>query len=92
MYRYFKVVPPVFIDGLLYILIAVLAFSQAYFGGDEAAKFISPAFKFWLNGILGMSLAAVGALKMFRSSTYAEHRQVKEANDERQQMLQNTGP
>ena len=71
--RYFSGIAPVFIDGLLYMLIAVFTFSQGYFGGDEAAKYISPEFKFWMNGVIGELAVAVGALKMFRSTAYSEH-------------------
>ena len=75
--NYFTSIPPVFIDGLLYALIALLVFSQAYMGGDEAAKYISPAVKFWLNYVIGALAAFVGAIKMFRSTGYAEHQEKK---------------
>jgi hypothetical protein len=76
--NYFSAVPPVFIDGLLYCLIALFMFCTTYFSGDEAAKYISANIKFWLNGAFGAAGAVVGALKMFRSNTFAEHTASKE--------------
>lgn len=76
--NYLGSIPSVFIDGLLYTLIALFTFSQAYFGGDEAAKYISPEVKFWLNALIGGSASVCGALKMFRSNSFAEHQQKKE--------------
>lgn len=68
---------PVFMDGLLYVLIAVFMFMQTYLSGDEAAKYIAAATIFWLKFIVGSLAAGVGALKMFRSTTYSDH--LKEA-------------
>lgn len=76
--NYFAAVPTVFIDGLLYCLIALFMFCQTYFGGDEAAKYIDPTMKFWLNGVIGAAGAICGALKMFRSNSFAEHQAGKE--------------
>jgi hypothetical protein len=71
--RYFTSVPPMFIDGALYALIAWFTFNQAYFGGDEAAKYIEPETKFWLNWAIGSSASLFAAIKMFRSTSYSEH-------------------
>lgn len=71
--KYLASIPPVFIDGLLYALIALFTFCQAYFGGDEAAKFITPATKFWLNAVIGGGATVFAAIKMFRNSTFAQH-------------------
>lgn len=72
--RYLSSIPPVFIDGVLYGLIAVFTFCQAYFGGDEAAKYMPAEAKFWLNGTLGILASFCAAIKMFRSTSYSEHR------------------
>jgi hypothetical protein len=71
--KYFTSVPPMFIDGTLYALIAWFTFNQAYFGGDEAAKYIEPETKFWLNWVIGSSASLFAAIKMFRSTSYSEH-------------------
>jgi len=71
--KYFTSVPPMFIDGALYAMIAWFTFNQAYFGGDEAAKYIDPETKFWLNWIIGSSASLFAAIKMFRSTSYSEH-------------------
>lgn len=79
MSNYFGGIQPVFIDGALYALMAWFIFSQSYLGGDEAAKFISPASKFWINYAMGGLAAFFGAVKMFRSTSYSEHRDKKDA-------------
>jgi len=71
--NYLAGIPPVFLDGILYSGIAWLLFSQSYLGGDEAAKYINPALKFWINYAVGSLAAIAGALKMFRSTSYADH-------------------
>lgn len=75
--NYFGGIKPVFIDGALYAIIAFLIFSQSYLGGDEAAKYVTPALKFWINYTIGGLGAFFGAVKMFRSTTYAEHQETK---------------
>lgn len=75
--NYFGSISPCFIDGTLYALIAFLIFSQSYLGGDEAAKYVSAAIKFWLNYIVGGLGAFLGAVKMFRSTAFAEHQDTK---------------
>ena len=71
--KYLASISPVFIDGTLYALIAWFTFNQSYLGGDEAAKYIEPETKFWLNWVIGSSASLFAAIKMFRSTTYAEH-------------------
>lgn len=82
--RYFAQIPPVFIDGLLFVLIAWFIFNQSYLGGDEAAKYIEPKMKFWLNWGMGSVASMCGALKMFRSSAYADHQHEKKNNKTRE--------
>ena len=76
--QYFSSVPAVFIDGLLYALVLWFTFNQSYFGGDEAAKYLAPAVKFWLNWGIGSGAVICGAIKMFRSTSYSEHQKKKE--------------
>lgn len=75
--RYLSSVPPVFIDGMLYALIAWFTFNQSYLGGDEAAKFISPEAKFWINWVIGSGATIFASIKMFRNSTFAQHQEQK---------------
>lgn len=75
--NYLQSIPAVVIDGTLYAMVAWLIFSQAYLGGDEAAKWINPAIKFWINYVVGSLAATVGAVKMFRSTSYSEHQKEK---------------
>jgi len=78
--KYFSAIPPVFIDGLLYCSIGFFAFSQMFFGGDEAAKYIRPDIKFYLNYILGAGAIIASQLKSFRSNQFAEHQAEKKKN------------
>lgn len=71
--KYLYSLPPVFIDGILYAMIAWFTFNQSYLGGDEAAKWIEPETKFWINWVIGSGATVFAAIKMFRSTTFAEH-------------------
>jgi hypothetical protein len=79
---YLGALPPVFIDGTLYTLVLWFTFNQSYFGGDEAAKFMTPAIKFWLNWVIGSGAVCCGAIKMFRSTSYADHQKKKTGDTE----------
>ena len=68
-----------FIDGLLYVLIAVFGAAAGMFSTDEAAKYIEPATLFWLRGFCAVNSATWLALKMFRSTAFSEHRDAKKA-------------
>lgn len=70
-------IPAVMIDGFLCVAFAWFAFSQSFLGGDEAAKFIDPVWKFWLNWVIGGLAIICSNLQTFRSRTYAEHRAEK---------------
>lgn len=78
--NYLASISPVFIDGVLFCSIAWFIFSQSYLGGDEAAKWIAPKTKFWLNFWIGSGGAVSGALKMFRSTAYGDHQRDKKEN------------
>lgn len=75
--RYFASIPPVFLDGCLYVMMAVTAVNAAMLASDNAAKFIAPFWLFvglWINGAID---AALLALKMYRSTSFADHKQEK---------------
>lgn len=64
---------PVCTDAILYMLIAMFMFMQSYLSSDEAAKYVNPATLFWVKFYIGALGAGIGALKMFRSTTFADH-------------------
>lgn len=76
--NYFATIPPVFIDGVLYLLIALFGAFQTFFSSEEAYKYVNPAVLFWLKCVFGSLLAGVSALKMFRSTSYADHQTTKD--------------
>lgn len=65
---------PVFIDGLLWVAIALFGFMQAYLSSEESYKYCNPTVLFWCKFTIGSIAAACGALKAFRSTTYSESR------------------
>lgn len=77
---------PVFLDGLLYVLIAVFIFEQEFLSSDEAYKYVSPYVIFWSKFIIGTSAAATQALKMFRSTSYSDH--LKNQADNKQKQIE----
>lgn len=70
-------IPAVFLDGCLYVVIAVCGFLATALGSDETYQMFNAVTLFWLKTINGSVLAATTALKMFRSTAYAEHQQTK---------------
>lgn len=64
---------PVHIDGALYVLIALFGAVSGIFSSDDAYKYVNPYVIFWLKAAVEIALAGVGSLKMFRSTSYAEH-------------------
>jgi hypothetical protein len=71
--KYFSGIPPMFIDGTLYFLIAVFQFLQNAFGAEEAATIMSATFLFWTKMAIGATAAGLLAIKLFRSTAYADH-------------------
>lgn len=82
--RYFAKVSPMFVDGTLYALIALFGYLNGYFGSDDAAKYIDAKTLFYLNGLVGGLGATFLAIKMFRSTQYAEHVDKKELAETKQ--------
>lgn len=66
-------ITPAQLDGALYVAIAVFGAVQTFFSSDEAFKYINPYILFYIKCFAGIFLAATGALKMFRSTTYSDH-------------------
>lgn len=63
---------PVVVDGTLYILVAVLAFMSAILSSDDSAKWVEPKTLFWCKFWVGSASAGALALKMFRSTQFAD--------------------
>ncbi len=78
IYNHYSPLPPVFIDGALYVLMGMGGVLEAAFAGDEAKQFIDPTWLFWLKTIVAAVVAGALYLKTFRSTAFAEHRAAKE--------------
>jgi uncharacterized membrane protein len=78
--NYFQGVSPAFVDGALYVAIAFVGAIAAAMSSDEAAKFISATVLFWARTFFQSVAAALLALKMFRSTSFAEHVEQKKKN------------
>lgn len=71
-------VPPVFIDGTLYTLVAMFVALQGIFSSEEAYKYVNAYALFWGKSVVSVLAAGLTALKMFRSTSYADHLKVKD--------------
>lgn len=89
--KYFSEIPPVFVDGLTFVLIAFFGAWSAAFGSDEAEKHISQSVLYWLRNGCASVAAALLALKMYRSEGFARHTQDKEKKRETE-FFQKVGP
>lgn len=67
-------IPAVWIDGTLYVLIAVQVFCLTYLSSDEAAKWIEPETKFWTIFAIALAGVVFGSIKTFRSTSLSDHR------------------
>jgi len=67
-----KLPTPVWIDGTLYVAIAVFLAIQTYFGSDEAYKYCNPFVIFYVKGVCAVIGSGCAALKMYRSRTYSD--------------------
>ena len=84
-HKYFSTIPSVFIDGLLFVAIALFTSLSASVSSDEAAKYIDAQTLFWFKMFLSASAATVLALKMYRSTTFSEHQEVKKEEKKAEQ-------
>lgn len=75
--RFFPDTKPVVVDGWLYVTIAVSGAAMTYLGEDSSYKYLDPYFIFYAKGASGLILQAANALKMFRSTGYAQHLEAK---------------
>lgn len=64
---------PVYVDGLLYVLIGLFGAMEATFNDDTAYKYFNPYVLYFCKNIIIWCLAIVSALKMFRSTTFSDH-------------------
>lgn len=61
------------IDAILFVFLAIMPILVAMFASDEAGKYLSPELLFWIKNGIAVTGAAIGALKAFRSLSFANH-------------------
>lgn len=66
-------ITPVQLDGWIYVLIAFFAAIFATFSDDTVYKYCNPTLAYWTEHLSGWAGAALLALKMYRSTAYADH-------------------
>ncbi len=67
-------IKPVVIDGFLYVVIAICGTITAILTSDEVYKYMNPYFVFYFKGTNEILAAGATALKMYRSTSYSDHR------------------
>lgn len=77
--RYFQGVSPAFVDGSLYVFVGLFAYLSTQFGSEEAAKYIGARALFFTKLIVGGFGSISLSLKLFRSTTFADHQADKKA-------------
>lgn len=73
MQRYFASVSPIFLDGCIAVCIAMLTAISMNVAQDDASKYISAEFRWWLIVILGTLTQGLHALSKFRDQTFSRH-------------------
>ena len=81
--KYFETVKPVTVDGTIAVLVAMLIALQTYLSNDDIYKYMAPMLIFYLKMIIGTIAAGLTALQYFRSKAYAEHREQKDKQNEK---------
>lgn len=72
-WRAILTVQPVFLDGALWVIIAMGQAAIGRLGSEDAYKYIDPILLYWVK--FGVEIVTQGAtgLKMFRSTSYSKH-------------------
>lgn len=76
--NYFVSIPATFVDGFLYMCIAMFQFLQTAFASDEAGKYIDLEYLFYIKTFVGVIAAGLLSIKLYRSTGFAEHKRTKE--------------
>jgi hypothetical protein len=76
--NYFATVPPVFLDGLIYVLLSMTTTWMGIMSSESARQFVGVVWLFWINSFLVTANAGLLALKMFRSTSYSDHQNQKQ--------------
>lgn len=69
----------VYINACLYVAMGATGFLVVYLGTDDAAKYFDAKNLFIANMIIGCIDAMLLALKLFLSTTFAEHKESKKS-------------
>lgn len=80
----------IYLDGFLYSSIAAFTFLQGYFTSDDSYKYCSPVALFWLKAGIGLCASVAGALKMYRSQSFARHTAAAESEAEEELEAEST--
>lgn len=64
---------PVTVDGFLWVSIALFTTMQSMLSNDDSYKYVDARVLFWAKFSVACAGASAGALKAFRSTTYANH-------------------
>ena len=75
---------PVTVDGFLWVSIALFTTMQSMLSNDDAYKYVNPTVLFWTKFTVACCGASAGALKAFRSTTYAQQISDKQTEGSKQ--------
>lgn len=75
---------PVTLDGWIYIVLAVCTAMAATFSSDEAAHYVIPLLLFVLKSITSWTAAGALALKLYRSTAFADYKTAMNGNYQKQ--------
>jgi len=64
----------VWIDGGIYAALGVLGFSQTFFAGHDAERFLGEQALFWMRGGSGGLVVLLSSIRAFRSQIFSKAR------------------
>ncbi len=85
--KYCSELSPVFVDGSIYVTLAIVGSWLGVLSSETARTIIGPPALFWISATLCAFNNGLLALKMFRSTSFSEHQQLK--RDKAQAILDN---
>lgn len=76
-YAYLTTIPAVFIDGVIYVVLAITSAWGTILTSDAAKLYMGAKIIFWISSANIIVSSALLALKMFRSTSFADHQKDK---------------
>lgn len=87
MQRYFSTISPIFLDGCIAVLIAMMTAISMNIAQDDASKYLSGQLRWWMIVVIGSLTQGLHALSKFRDQTFSRHLDVVKVREDEQKQI-----